>query len=121
MTTWPPTIDELKTELKIDLPDTREDARLTTDLAAAVAWVQKVKPGFRYDITNPAQIALPDPTPDLRLGTLRMASRWNDRRRSRDGMVSMGEMGMTRVSSYDNDIDRMLGLGKFAPMTDQIA
>jgi len=118
---WPPTLDELKTDMKIELSDTREDDRLTTDLAAAVAWVESVKPSFRYDETDPAQLELPDPPADLRLGTLRMAGRWNDRRRSKDGMVAMGELGVTRVTSYDNDIDRMLKIGKYAPMSEQFA
>ena len=119
-TAWPPSIDELKTDLKIDPSDNREDARLAMDLDAAVAWAQSLK-NYRFDLADPDQVGLPDPPKDFRLGTLRMAGRLNARRRSSDGMVSMGDLGVTRVTSYDNDIDRLLKIGKYAPMSEQFA
>jgi len=39
----------------------------------------------------------------------------------KDGMVNMGELGVTRVTSYDNDIDRLMKIGKFRPMSEQFA
>ncbi len=125
MSTWPPVLADLKTELKIDADDTREDVRLATDLAAAIAWVESKVTRYRYHIvqgeTDEDELAKPAPTDDTWLGTLRMAARWGDRRRSKDGMIQMGELGSTRVTSYDNDIDRMLGIGRFTPMNEAFA
>ena len=111
---WPPTLDALKDDLKIDLADTRDDDRLASDLAAAVSFVERVRPDVQYDSFDPDQIDKPVPTVDHRLGTLRLAGRWGDRRRSPDGTISMGELGTSRVSTFDPDIDRMLRLGRHA-------
>lgn len=43
---WPPTLTDLKNDLKVD--DDRDDARLSTVLAAAVAYVERVRPAFAY-------------------------------------------------------------------------
>lgn len=43
---WPPTLADLKDDLKV--PDDRDDARLQTVLTAAVAYVERVRPGFAY-------------------------------------------------------------------------
>jgi hypothetical protein len=110
---WPPTLAEFKIDLKIDPNDTRDDARLTTDLAAAVSFVERVRPDFEYDPLDPAQFGKPAPNADTRLGTLRLAGRWNLRRRSPDGMIAVSqEMGSARVPSFDPDIDRLLRLGR---------
>jgi hypothetical protein len=114
--TWPPTLDELKDDLKIALDDTTEDVRLTMDLDASIAFVQRVRSDVQYDPLNPDQLGLPGPDADLKLGTLRLAGRWNTRRRSPDAMIAMAELGTARVSSYDPDIDRMLRIGRYAPM-----
>lgn len=53
------------------------------------------------------------PTPDLILGTLRLAGRWHTRRRSPDGLVSMAELGAARVPSFDPDIERLLKIGRY--------
>lgn len=121
MSTWPPQLADLKTDLKIDLSDTLDDDRLTMDLDAAIAWALRLGKPYRFDLTDPDQVGLPDPPADFWLGTVRYAGRLNDRRRSRDGMINMGELGVGRVTSYDNDIDRLMGIGKFRPMSEQFA
>jgi len=114
LTLWPPSLDELKTDMKIDLDDTRDDDRLAQVLDAAVDWVQRNRPDVAYDPFTPD---LDPPTRDHRLGTLRLAARWHLRRRSPDGMINMGELGLTgRVTTYDNDIDRMLRIGRHQKM-----
>ena len=113
---WPPTLDDLKEDRSIDLDDTRDDARLQQVLDAAVLFVQRVRPEFRYDQLNPDQFDLPDPTADLHLGTLRLAGRLHTRRRSPDGSIDMGELGSGRVPSFDPDIDRLLRLGRHQRM-----
>lgn len=109
---WPPALTELKDDMKIDVSDTRDDTRLQRNLDAAVAFVQRVRPKFNYtaDPVSPYK----DPTFDIRLGALRLAARWNTRPRSPDGLVQMGELGASRVTSFDPDIDRLLRIGRHA-------
>jgi len=114
---WPPTVDELKLDMAGSStaglsPSPDEAARLQQVLDAAVAFVERARPDFRYDTTDPDQINRPDPTADLRLGTLRMAGRWHTRRRSPDGMIAVPEFGGSRVSTFDSDIDRLLRIGR---------
>lgn len=113
---WPPTLDALKTDLRSRGEDPftldPDDDRLTQVLDAAVAFVERVRAGaFNFDGDLGSE--LPDPTSDLELGTLRLAGRWHTRRRSPDGLVEMGELGAGRVPSFDPDIDRLLGIGRF--------
>lgn len=112
--TWPPTLADLKTDLgpEYTTPDPK-DAQLQQVLDAAVSFVERVRPEFNYD-ADPL-VELPEPSPDLVLGTVRLAGRWHTRRRSPDGLVSMGELGTGRVPSFDPDIERLLGIGRFAP------
>ena len=115
---WPPTVDELRLDMRgsgaqSPLSPAQDDAaRLQQVLDAAVSFVERVRAEFRYDTTDPDQLELPDPPADLRLGTLRLAARWVHRRSSPDAMVNMGELGASRVSSFDADIDRLLGIGR---------
>ena len=111
---WPPTLADLKTEMAIATTDTRADANLTTALNAAIDFVERVRGGaFQFDPNDPAQFSLTPPTGDITLGTLRLARRWHERRRSPDGMVSIApDMGSNRVPSFDADIDRLLGIGR---------
>lgn len=55
-----------------------------------------------------------DPTEDLFLGTIRLAHRWHVRRRSPDGLVNMSDLGTARVPSFDPDIERLLGIGRYS-------
>lgn len=112
---WPPTLAELKEDRQIDQADQRHDGELAQVLAAAVAYVQDVKAGqFNMGLFLDGEDELEPPDAAIRLGTLRLAGRWHDRRRSPDGMINAQEMGATRVTSGDSDIDRMLRLGRFA-------
>lgn len=108
---WPPTLPELKVAMNRDLDDTRDDERLQEDLDAAVAFVERVRSGD-FNFTADPLSTLPDPTPDLVLGTKRLAARWHARLRSQDGTVDMGELGLTRVAGSDPDINRLLRIGR---------
>lgn len=111
---WPPDLDALKTELKS--PDGRDDAALDACLAAAIAYVEDARAGDFNFLAVPGSL-LPAPGPDLELGTIRLAVRWHDRRRSPDGLVDGGEFGTARVPTLDVDLERLLGVGRFrAPM-----
>lgn len=114
---WPPDLTALKTDLRSRGEDVgaldADDDQLQQMLDAAIAKVREIRSGdFNFD--DDPESDLPDPGPDLILGTLRLAGRWDVRRRSPDGMVQMSqEMGAGRVPSFDPDIDRLLGIGKY--------
>lgn len=107
---WPPTLDELKVDGSIK--DARLDAKLSQELEAAVAFVEGVRDGQVDFTATDALVAWP--TALLRLGTIRLALRWQARGRSPDGMIATAEGPSTRVSSGDADIDRMLRIGRYA-------
>lgn len=110
---WPPTLAELKVDMKIPAGDTRDDAQLTQALNAAVAFVARVR-ASSYNFAGDLGSFLPDPgtAADLILGTLRLARRWKERSRSPAGLIEMADLGAARVSSGDADIDRLLRIGR---------
>lgn len=112
---WPPQVEDLKADLKIAPSDTRDDADLQTDLDAAVAHVETMLAGdYNFTTATTGAVALlPVPTPDVVKGTIRLAARWNDRRRSPTGTIDAGEFGNTRIPTTDADIERMLGIGRY--------
>lgn len=113
--TWPPDLDEdLKKDLGIDAEDTARDAEYRQVLDAAVAKVEEIR-GGDFNFTADPLSDLPEPTADLVLGTVRLAGRWHTRRRSPDGLIQMDQLGSSRVPSFDPDIDRLLGIGRYTP------
>lgn len=110
---WPPDLADLKVDAKIR--DSRDDAKLSMELDAAVAYVEGVR-GGTVDFTGaePPATGKARPTSTLRLGTIRLALRWHARGRSPDGMIASPDVGSVRVSSGDADIDRMLRVGRYA-------
>lgn len=111
---WPPTLAELKIDKKISPDDTRDDEELQRQLDAAIDLVRRVH-GARYNVDSDVDSTLPMPDQAMTLGAIRLALRWQTRKRSPDALVSMGELGNGRVPSFDTDIDRMLRIGRFAP------
>jgi hypothetical protein len=107
------TLPQLKTHMKIAPEDTRDDERLEEVLVAAMAFVERVRKG-QFNFDGDPLCDAPEPTADLKLGTLMLADRWHTRRRSPDGLVQMAELGSARVASFDPDIDRLLRLGRHA-------
>lgn len=112
---WPPQLDDLKAELRIERSDTRDDADLQVVLDAAVAHVELHRAGdFNFTAaTTGTEAALPYPGHDFRLGTLRLASRWHALRRAPDGLVDAGDFGTVRIPATPADIERLLGLGRW--------
>lgn len=113
--TWPLTLQDLVRDMygedNADVGDWDGD-RLQTQLDAAAAWVRPRRPRFNWD--GDPMSALPEPGPDLLLGILRLAARWHNRRQSPGGLVELGQLGSTRVTTFDPDIDRLLRLGRWA-------
>lgn len=111
---WPPTLADLKDDMSIDPTDDRNDRRLQRVLDAAIEIVEDKRSGdFQFDPQDPAQYTLPVPSARVFEGTLMLASRWHSRKRSPDALVQMGDLGSGRVPSFDVDIDRLLGFGRF--------
>lgn len=112
---WPPDLNEdLKKDLGIDADDTARDDLLQQVLDASVGFIERVRDGEFNFAADPLS-ELPEPTADLILGTVRLAGRWHIRRRSPDGLIQMAELGSSRIPSFDNDIDRLLGIGRYTP------
>lgn len=110
---WPPTLEMLK--LDTDAPamvSAQQEARLAQTLAASIAFVERARAG-QIDFTGDTMGELPMPDADLVLGTIRLAVRWNARRRSVDGLVDMGTQGIGRMPQFDADLERMLRIGKY--------
>lgn len=111
---WPPTVAEMKIDKGVPDDDTRDDDEYERMLDAAIEFVRRVHAG-RYNTEDESGSELPVPGADMVLGTIRLALRWQTRKRSPDALVAMGELGQGRVPSFDPDIDRMLRIGRFAP------
>lgn len=116
---WPPTLVELKDDLAIPPEDTEDDGALTRRLDATVEFVQRVRrDAFVTDeagnLAEPVTFATDREARTLELGTLMAAGRFHARRRSPDAILFMAETGTTKVSSGDNDIDRLLRIGRHA-------
>lgn len=112
MPLWPPQLDDLKAEIGRPRTDTVDDPQLQLDLDAAAAYVERERYGdFNF---SGADITLPAVSNDVFLGTLRLAFRWWNRRRSPEGVIDLGDVGMvTRVARIDSDVERMLGIGSY--------
>jgi hypothetical protein len=111
------TLDELVNELQEDA-DTEEELsdaerlRLVRVFDAAVEFVEIIH-GARFNFTG--QISpLPLPRKTIILGTLMLAKRWHTRRRSPEMLVAAADMGAARVPWIDEDINRLLKLGRHA-------
>ena len=113
---WPPQLDDVKAELKIDRSDTRDDANLQVTLDIATDYVAEHRAGdfnFSGSDVDADGVALPAVPYRVFQGTVRLAVRWHTLRRSPDGLVDSGEFGTVRVPNVPADIERMLGLGNF--------
>lgn len=109
---WPPSLDDLKAELKS--PDTRDDAGLDSALAAAIAYVEGPQGrGGDFNFLGTPGSLLPYPDADIERGTLHLAIRYYARRNSPDGLIDAGEFGSVRIPTSDVDLERQLGVGRF--------
>lgn len=110
----PPTLDQLKLDAISAgsvSPADRDDAKLQMVLDAAIAYAMRARPELNYD-GNPFNHNRA-PGAEFVLGVYRQAFRWHTRRKSPDATISMGELGTSRVPSFDPDIERMLGIGRY--------
>lgn len=111
------TLDELVNELDeeaIDAEDlsASERQRLERVFDAAVEFVEIIHSG-RFNFTGQLS-PLPAPGFTIKLGTIMLARRWHTRRRSPQMLVAAADMGAARVPWVDEDINRLLKLGRHA-------
>lgn len=113
MAVWPPTLDDLKGDMNIN--DSRDDVALALRLSAAIDFVKEQRYDLKFDDTDPTDLR---PLVDDRvfLGTLRLAARWFTQRRSDQDTIPTAEFGTYTVSAVDQDIQRLLRIGRFALM-----
>lgn len=104
----------LKEDQRVDPGDTRDDDDFTMQLSAAISFVEDKHDGV-FDFADESGSALPRPGAEMVLGAIRLAVRWKTRRRSPDALIAAGELGSSRVPSFDPDIERMLQIGRYAP------
>lgn len=111
MVTWinGPTLASVKVDAGIT--DTRDDVILQQELDAATDYVMRVRSDLNYD--NDPLNHRPAPGNDFVLGVQRQVIRWHARRRSPDATIAMGDLGSSKVPSFDPDIERMLGIGRY--------
>lgn len=111
------TLDEFVNELDEEATDAddlseSERQRLERVFDAAVEFVERVHLG-RFNFTGEPS-ALPAPGKTMGLGTVMLARRWHTRRRSPQMLVAAAEMGAAKVPWQDEDINRLLRLGRHA-------
>lgn len=118
---WPPTLDELKADMRVDSERFNTPLQITLD--AAVAYVERVRTDVDYTAAAraPEVPTTADPTKvavsaDLKLGTLRYARRLDIRRDSPSGMVVTDQIGATPVAGWDADIEKLLRVGRYAKL-----
>jgi len=116
---WPPALVELKDDLAVPDEDTEDDNALIRRLNAVIRFVQRArKDAFITDddgvLVEPATYSLQGEieAESLELGALMLASRLHARRRSPDKTLFMAETGTTTISDVDNDIARLLRIGR---------
>lgn len=110
-------LDEFINELDEEAEDVTdlspsELQRLERVFDAAVEFVEDIHKG-RFNFTGQPS-TLPLPGFRFRLGTVMLARRWHTRRRSPQMLVAAAEMGAARVPWTDEDINRLLKLGRHA-------
>lgn len=110
---WPPTLADLKSHRDIEPDDVSDDANLSRELAAAIAYVAGIGAG-EWDFAGDDPL-LPAPDASMELGTLMLASRWYDRRQSPTNTFAIADGASAPIPGYDNDISRLCRLGAFAP------
>lgn len=111
------TLDEFVNELDEEAPtfdelEEPEQQRLARVFDAAVEFVERIHRG-RFNFTGEPS-ALPVPGPTTKLGTVMLARRWHTRRRSPAMLVAAADMGAAKVPWQDEDINRLLRLGRHA-------
>lgn len=106
----PATEATVKTNLNIDMSDTRDDDRLALDINAANTFVAslRIAQGVPVDPVEPMWPST------LVLGATLLASRWFRRSNSPAGVIDLGgEAGVAYVQRNDPDIGQMLGIGPY--------
>lgn len=85
------------------------DADLEAARTAAAAWVESRRPDLVWLNATAADIP-----PDVWLGAVLLTNRLLARRGSPQGVAELGEFGPAAVLRSDPDVERLLGIGRYA-------
>lgn len=111
---WPPVLADVKADRGVPDRDDRDDVKLQMVLSAAIVVVKRLRKG-ELNFDGDPDSTLPTPDADFVLGTIRLAWRWHERRKSPDALINMGDAGMGRVPRFDPDIEQLLGIDGLLP------
>lgn len=104
---WLPLVDVLR-QTGADA-DTPQAAAVDRARLAAAAHVERLRPDLAAGYVAGAVDA------DVREGGVLLAARLYARAGSPTGLASFGEFGPSAILRLDPDIERLLGLGRYAP------
>lgn len=98
------------------LPGVDPSDTAAVDLArlAAAAWVEQARSDLLGVVGLDDLTASYFPTPDVYQAAVLLTGRIYARRTSPTGLASYGEFGPAAVLRFDPDIERLLGLGRYA-------
>lgn len=107
---WLPQEDVLA-YLGMDDSDSEASSVSRARLAAA-AYVERNRPDLLTLVElTPTYL----PTPEVFEGALLLTARLHARKASPTGLASYGEFGPAAVLRFDPDVERLLGVGRYAP------
>lgn len=82
---------------------------------AAASWVEGARRDLQTVVITPdATTVTYDPPPEVVLGAAMLAARLYARKGSPTGLASFGEFGPAAVLRLDPDVERLLGVGRYA-------
>lgn len=108
---WPPTLPTLFKDAQSQVKESESEA-LQLVLDTAIEFVEDKRSDLAFSM---GEISKTKPPPDkmVVLGTIRLALRWHFRRRALQGFVDAGEQGVQRLPASDDDLHRMLKIGRY--------
>lgn len=95
-------------------PEDRNAGNAERARAGAAALVERARPDRIAPATLVEEVDTFVASPDLLEGAVLLAARLYARRGSPAGVASFAEFGPSQVLRFDPDIDRLLGLGRYA-------
>lgn len=102
-------VDAVRAHIGLDPADTFDDAWLAEAVDAAADVVERLRADLLDDL------GAYTPTPSVHTGAVMLAARVYARRNSPTGLAQYGDLGAAIVPRLDADIERLLGLGAWAP------
>lgn len=105
---WPPTVDDVRKELRIVALTPDATDIMQTSLDAAIAYVEDNRP----DVWSPDGATF-EATPRIHKGTVRYAGRLYTRSVNQPGIEASTELGTPPTYALDSDIAQLLGVMRY--------